>query len=416
MKLINKFTLWYIAITLLVLALGGIILFYSIQSEIRKNEIKRLRKQLELTARRIQSGESIANSELLRVIELPNDSKRVAFNFKDTIPLYHHRFREEGIKASESFPIGDHHFLITAYQRLPERHQISEGIVNSLIGIGAILLIVIIVLSRWMSSYLIRPLKTTLQSIQTFNIKQTTPAMFSSETSTQEFKTLGDFLDGMSAKAKAEYLSLKEFTENASHELQTPLAVIRTKIELLIDLLTTEEQANLVLSTQKEVERLTHINKGLLLLARLENQEYEKSTVHVSGCVEQAITAFRELMEISELSLTTEIEQEVMAEANAGLFEILLSNLLSNSIRHNQKGGQVKVTLTTRLLTVENSGGDPLIPTDQLFKRFKKSNQSTDTTGLGLAIVKQICELHGFTISYNYMNGLHTICIALKPN
>jgi signal transduction histidine kinase len=158
------------------------------------------------------------------------------------------------------------------------------------------------------------------------------------------------------------------------------------------------------------VEKLAKTNQALTLLTKLENQEYRATRrIDLSAMLNHTLEAFQELFEMKRLVLEKRIKDNVQVRFHPELAPILLNNLLSNAIRHNQPEGNVSVTLTARALLVENTGKPPQIPTESLFERFKKSNQSDDSIGLGLAIVKQICELNELAVGYHYDNGWHRL-------
>jgi signal transduction histidine kinase len=221
----------------------------------------------------------------------------------------------------------------------------------------------------------------------------------------------------MTNRALDDYRSLKEFSENASHELQTPLAIIRGKLELLLETHIDEKQASLIEGIQNAVQKLSSINQSLVLLTKLENQEYPvKEKMDVSNFVRHSIDSFRELIEMKSISLATEIHPDIYLNLNPFVADILMTNLLSNAIRHNFVNGSIEVVLTSSGLSVKNTGDPPNVNTQELFKRFKKDKQSSESTGLGLAIVKQICDLNNFKVAYEFANGYHELKIDFSVN
>src|SRR5690606_30787922 len=152
------------------------------------------------------------------------------------------------------------------------------------------------------------------------------------------------FLQEMTTKAQEDYKSLKEFTENASHELQTPLAIIRGKLELLMDSNLANEQAALISSAHNAVEKLSKIGQSLTLLTKLDNQEFEIfTTIDFSQQLKESLFAFQELIEMKSLHLVTSIEDHVHIKIHPLLNNILLNNLLSNAIRHNHEFGLIRI-------------------------------------------------------------------------
>jgi len=228
---------------------------------------------------------------------------------------------------------------------------------------------------------------------------------------TKEFTQLNNFLKEMTDKALDEYSSLKEFGENASHELQTPLAIIRTKVELLVESDINDEQAQLLGDIQKNIEKLARINQSLTLLSKLENNEYSSSeNILFCKATKESLSSFEELIEMKSIELRKNIDKPISVKFHPALADILLNNLISNAIRHNiQENGIIELTLTEKSLIIKNTGKEPHVPTDQLFQRFKKGNQCDNSIGIGLAIVKQICDLNNIHIAYVYSSGWHTL-------
>jgi signal transduction histidine kinase len=270
------------------------------------------------------------------------------------------------------------------------------------------------------SKYILAPFKRTMRVIQSFDLKQQ-EAVRLPATRTSEFRELNQFLKKMTEKAQEDYQSLKEFTENASHELQTPTAIIRGKLDLLMESDIRDEQAILIAEMQNALERLSRIHSSLTLLTKLENQEYEANvSVCISAVVRGILDSFDELIEMKSLRLDARIAEKVYVALNPALADLLVTNLLSNAIRHNmapegEGRGWIMVNLTKEGLVISNSGREPKVPVGELFERFKKGNPGGDSIGIGLAIVRQICDISHFTIEYQYLSGVHSVAISWAP-
>jgi signal transduction histidine kinase len=227
------------------------------------------------------------------------------------------------------------------------------------------------------------------------------------DTSIDEFKELNQAVLAMTAKAKHDYTDLKSFTENASHELLTPIAVINSKLDTLIQTENfSEQQSKLLNDLYGAVSRLNRLNQSLLLLVKIENRLlHEQQKINLRTVAEELIVQFEEIFQDKELKLTYKLDDKEIY-ANRYLIEILLSNLINNAIRHNHKGGKIDINLTSRSLTIRNTGeGVPLLE-DKIFTRFHKSSGS-EGSGLGLTISRQICENFNFTLNYNFGQGMH---------
>jgi signal transduction histidine kinase len=178
-----------------------------------------------------------------------------------------------------------------------------------------------------------------------------------------------------------------------------------------------DEQAVLIAEMHNALEKLSRIHSSLTLLTKLDNHEYDvKEPVCFSDSLTETLASFGELMEMKALVLHTRIEERVTLTLHGSLAELLLNNLVSNAIRHNHAGGTIDVLLNRMGLVIGNTGAAPSMPTSELFGRFKKGNGSGDSIGIGLAIVKQICDLHHFTVAYEWLDGHHLVSIGFLPS
>jgi signal transduction histidine kinase len=212
-----------------------------------------------------------------------------------------------------------------------------------------------------------------------------------------------------------DYLSLKQFTENASHEMQTPLAIIRSQIELLQQRVPTDESVLQHLQhIQRASSKLSRLNQALLLLTRLDNQQYESRTeVQLAVVLNQQVEALQALIDAKSLQLTFQVTG-VSLRMHPDLADLLVNNLLSNAIRHNQPGGQVLIELEPAFLRISNTGEPPSIPSEQMFARFSKGTHSAHSLGLGLSIVKEICEQYQWGLHYEYADAWHRVEVQVE--
>jgi signal transduction histidine kinase len=419
LKLSDQFTLWFLFVTALVLLVGGIIVFNTVQREIILEDTRRLKDTIGLLAGNLQEGTALEQLDgyQVNIEELDLTTPEIPLQIMDTVVWFPpHQHYERGLRAVASVKINNKHYHITASNLVAEADEIARGVIKSLSWTFIILLILVGALSRFLSWRILAPFNQTLQAIRSFSLTKQDPLQLAS-TSTREFKLLNQFLEKMTRKAVGDYRSLKEFTENASHELQTPLAVIRGKLELLMETEINDKQAGLILTAHDAVEKLSKTNQALTLLTKLENQEYMSTNlINLSVVLNNALNALQELFKMKDIALEKVIAEKVEVQLNPALADILLNNLLSNAIRHNQQNGRVVVTLDPATLIIQNTGKPPHLPPKQLFQRFKKSDQSADSIGLGLAIVKQICDLNGFRVSYQYREGWHKLEVLFNPS
>ncbi|MDF2477107.1 MAG: Twp-component sensor histidine kinase [Sphingobacterium sp.] len=255
------------------------------------------------------------------------------------------------------------------------------------------------------------PFKQLLHNIKTFNINKD-EAFKPIETKTEEFKELNDAMMEVTLKIKSDYEEIKLFTENASHEMMTPLAVINSKLDTLL-------QSNSLQKADSEIledlylatSKLTKLNQSLLLLVKIDNNQLQsKEHINLEKLIKDKIVYFQEFIQERKLQLTVELDKAVVY-ANRSLIEILINNLFSNAIRHNFDGGKIDIRLHGNSLHFSNSSVQPELDPNKIFERFYKDNTS-DGTGLGLAILKQVCLRQNYNLLYTYQKGLHTFCIT----
>lgn len=412
MKLIHKFTLWYLVATLFVLIIGGIFSFKSIKKEVDREQARYLKKNIDFTIQQLNNG-VIPDSLFQNKIEVKRVSKALdeeEFLIKDTLVWHGYLKRmEPQVKVSTVRNINGQSFYISTYGAIVDTGDITYAVFKTSIAIFLSMLLVAGFITVFISRRILAPFNKTLREIQSFRLNQKQSVELL-DTHTVEFKKLNEFLEEMTSKAQEDYHTLKEFTENASHELQTPLAIIRGKLELMMDSSLNNQQASLISSAHNAVEKLSKIGQSLTLLTKLDNQEFEISTtVNFSQQLNDSLLAFEELIEMKSLNLETTISDNVPLKIHPLLNNILLNNLLSNAIRHNVEFGVIHIKLTHQSLEISNTGEPLELLPSELFKRFKKSNPSSDSIGLGLAIVKQICEQSKIKIDYIYENELHIL-------
>lgn len=278
--------------------------------------------------------------------------------------------------------------------------------------IGSILLGLLLI-NRYLAKTIWAPFRNTLDRLKKFNLNTQTKIEFDT-TDTIEFDELNQSLSRLIAHNVSVYKTQKEFTENASHELQTPLAILKNKLDILLqsdDL--TEKQYNIAEDMNKALSRSSRINQNLLLLAKIENSQFDNSeNIDIDELLQRSVDNLQEHFEQKNIFVKTEIWKNVTVNGNRSLTEILINNLLLNAIRHTPVNGYIVITLKNSIFEVANSGEDKL-DEELLFKRFSKLSANNSGSGLGLAIIKEISKSQNWTVHYRFENNHHIFSVNI---
>ncbi|MFH1000145.1 MAG: HAMP domain-containing sensor histidine kinase, partial [Bacteroidota bacterium] len=257
------------------------------------------------------------------------------------------------------------------------------------------------------------PFYKNLQIIEQFSANEKKPVILE-ETGITEFDKLKSVLTGLTKHIISDFQNQKQFSEDVSHELQTPLAIISSRLEILLnDSELSQHHAEVLQSIYSSVRRLSKLNKELILLSKIENNQFSgNETINLKILAVEKLDEFNELIRLKNLNVETSLDDDFIIETNPVLAGILVNNLLSNSINHTPEGGKIKIKTSAGKLSFCNSGNSEIPEPEKLFDRFYKVDPSSGSVGLGLAIVKKICDIQNLSVQYIYTKSLH--CFDLK--
>ena len=418
MKLLNITNRYYIIIALVLLLVSSAFLAYRVvyivDNEISEHmlfEKLEVEKQLALQ-KDLQDIHFIIGDRL----EINPIEKFTTFkvSIKDTTiyDLYEKKKVPFRVLSYQQLVKGKSYHIKIA-RRLTENEQLVSGIFVTLLLVSVDIIICFYFLNRWFSSRVWNPFYRALNVLKNFDLQKGGVVHFQ-KSKVDEFNTLNSELKRLTDKVSRDYKNLREFTENMSHETQTPLAIIRSKLELLLQKAHDEEQVQQILGTLDSVNRLSKMNKGLILLTRIENDQYTgQQLLSFSQLLKKQLEDLELFISSRNIKVHTDIDEDVSRKINPHLAGILFTNLLSNAIKYNINGGDLFVKLTKKEIVIANSGEALTIPEEEVFDRFKKGN-SPDSVGLGLAIVKKIIDHDNFTIHYKYIDNHHTFTINFE--
>jgi signal transduction histidine kinase len=341
------------------------------------------------------------------------DSLTVFAAFKDT--LLFNRYNQQLVPFRElTFysKIGTNLYKVSIRKSLIESNKLLKFItITMLLSLSVGLLLLFLFLRRT-SKKLWQPFYETLSKAKLFEVNDG-KALALQKVDIFEFNELNTELEKMTDKISRDYRNLKEFTENASHEIQTPLALINSRVESLIQEQDFKKyQMGWIQDIHESTLRLSKLNHALLLLSKIDNgQFYEQEMIEIGKLFVSKLTEFDEIFHLKDLRVEYHKSGDLILMMNQTLADILITNLINNAVKHNFEGGKINVACSTDHFTIRNTG-DPLhVDPQTLFQRFKKQNQASGSLGLGLAIVKKICELYNLRINYSYAGEFHSITI-----
>jgi len=306
----------------------------------------------------------------------------------------------------------------------------NDDLLGSILLVQSIVLVMLIGGILWInqkiSKRLWQPFYVALRNMQQFELNKQTDLPFLSST-TDEFNELNKAIGNLFSRNLEMFQQQKEFTENASHEMQTPLAIYQSKLELLMQTSPlSEEQAGLINVLDDTNRRLIKLNKSLLLLTRIENNQYQSTDeVEIAALSKKLVRQSRIHAEARNITIYEELNAAIRVRANRVLMEVLIGNLLSNAIRYNIDNGVISIRTDRNMLIIENTGTYVPLQSDKIFNRFyKQAGQMSvqgrmdnrgyeESSGLGLAIVRNICTLYHYTIDYAFIEGRHVFRLDL---
>jgi len=322
---------------------------------------------------------------------------------------------EAGRAVSALVNVNGEKYIVTIVESREDTEYLIQIISAITLVLTAVLLGILIITNRFVLNGLWRPFYGILDQVKWFNVADA-HKITSAETKVDEFNDLGDALSKMSARVTTEYQGLKAFTENASHEMMTPLAVITSKLDMLIqDETLKPEQFVQITDIYSAASRLSRLNQSLLLLVKIDNnllQDTEK--LNIKNIILEKAQQFHEMIINKNIQLDVKLT-DLEIHASRYLIEVLINNLFSNAIRHNKNSGDIKIVLSAERLQFQNTGDPDPLQQDAIFERFYKG-RSSDGTGLGLAIMKNICSLYQSDIKYTFKQGMHSFCIDFFKN
>lgn len=415
MTLINKATRSFLIACLIASVVGGVFCYIILKEILEEEDTERLYIQKSKIENFVHNFDKLPENDfpiLDRFWIYPINAPQSVI-LKDTVlRSSNQKMGLELRQISFSVKTSKGYYQIKIRKALYESEDLIEALLAAFAGLIVLLVGLLFYTNYRLSRSIWKPFYQTLDLLQHFKISQN-ESIFFEKSNITEFQTLQDNLFSLTEQVRREYQSLKSFTENASHEFQTPLAIIGSNLELLLqDSNLSENQMQQIGSLIESLGKLSKLNQTLLLLTKIENRQFEVAkNINLSEAIIEKLNLLDVWIQHKNLNLENQLLPNISIKINEYLLDVLLNNLLGNAIKYNTIGGTLHVELNERNLNIKNTGNPLSMPSEQLFERFKKNSSASDSMGLGLALVKQICDTYGFRISYIYENRWHTLKI-----
>ncbi len=414
MKLAAHYNKASIIISISVLLISGIIYYIAINQIARNQLDDNLAEEIEEVELYIKT-----NHQLPKQVDFDEDLTTFT---KTGLTKYPTRFfdavytnlkekkAEQGRAVAALVTLNGNNYIVKIIVSRESTEYLIQVISIITLLLTVILLSILVITNKLVLNKLWQPFYNILSQVQGFQVANSA-RITTYQSNVEEFEQLSIAVSTMSSRVIMDYQGLKAFTENASHEMMTPIAVITSKLDTLIqDERLQSGQLSQITDIYSATNKLSRLNQSLLLLVKIENGLIQEDGVlNLKTLLLEKIQQFQEMIQNKNIDLEFEVN-DLKITASKYLIDILINNLFSNAIKHNAIPGKIRISLAGRKLLFQNSGDQNPLPEELIFERFYKG-RSSDGIGLGLAVIKNICSKYKYKLAYHFADQLHTFSI-----
>ena len=410
MKLTRYISIRYIGVTVLVMLISIPVFYLVLQNVLTGNIDESLQNQKTLITKKLQNVDNKNFVILENEIQVTKSSVAIPNEKLFTKEIYNKEEDEKEFFRILQFSVksNSENYNVQIKESLVESEDLLKIILKLLISILLVLVGTLLFINYNIKQKVWKPFYKTLAELKNFRVDKTGELKLE-KSKINELNDLNLSLNELSSTNKKVYQSQKEFTENASHEIQTPLAIVQNNIDLLWQTENiSEDQAKLMDEISTATIRMSKLNQALLLLSKIENKQFsETEEVNLNRLAEVFFKNYQEQIKFKELEIKTQFSRFFLVNINSNLAEILVGNLVLNALKYAPKGSEIQALFTENEIHISNKGNGKSLATDLLFKRFQRQNNQENGTGLGLEIAMQIANSASLKLTYEFKENRH---------
>lgn len=413
MKLFTKYNRINITATICIFLAGSVAFYFVLDYVLIRQLDVSLKSEKQEIAEYIQSHHQLPEIQNTKEqwIQIIKTDQRKTFDIKRSIPVYNKSEDETEYIRQLIFQVSANNesYLVTVNKSETETDELLKLIILVTLSMVAMILLFNYLINRRLISSIWQPFYNTINNIKDYAANQ--QALNLSKEPIDEINLLNESLNSMTEQIHKDFYALRSFTENASHEMQTPLAIIRSKVESLYQIAEGKEMMmQQLLAIEDACLKLSKLHQSLLLLTKLENKQFIlNESIQLQSILVQKCEERKELFQSKQIDLLFNAT-DFTIHFHQHLAEILISNLLNNAIRYTAVGGTISIELNQNFLIVSNTAIAGSLDKEKVFTRFYKASDTG--TGLGLSIINEICTSAGFAITYQFENEMHLFKIG----
>ncbi len=418
MNLLTKTTLYYVTVSLFVFFIAGVGIYQlakSLEEDRVRQELSEQKHRLLYSIDNKHITAADVNNVLGGLVQLSPINAEYSDReyYIDTLRVDEFSHNISPFKCLKfQSRIGDKLYLVSICKPMTELNYLVERIALIITFITIIFLLVVYFLYRYFFAKIWSDFFGTIQKIQHFNPSSPEPINFQ-PSMIIEFNELNRVLGKMIDRINADFQGLREFSSNLSHEIQTPLAVIKSKTNLIMQYENISENIMLLASNiNRETNKISRFIKALALFSKLDYQQFPNSqTIDIQSIISLILENFDDFIASKNLTVNVANTESVDVEMNRELANILFTNLIKNAVRHNVQNGKIDISISRQKFVIANTGDELNFDANLLFERFVKNRANSESLGIGLSIVKKICDYYNFKIHYQNSGKMHFITL-----